>query len=102
MTTQLRQLEQKLRDCGPAGLLLLGNVLNAVNKNLPFDIVVDSVHDFKAGLAKSPLVSDAKCIDEVYTVYAKKPVDFADLMKRQSLISWNKRVLFKGKNLQYS
>ena len=94
MRPLLKQLERNLRDCGPSGLLLLGNVLNALNRDLPYHIYVDSLTSFKAGLAKSPLTPDVSRIDEVYTLYAQNPGYLENLLMKMD-INWDKRLLFK-------
>ena len=92
MRPLLLQLERSLHDCGPSGLLLLGNVLNTLNRNLPYDIYVDSLTSFKAGLAKSPLTPDVSRVDEVYTLYAQSPGYLENLLIKVD-INCNKRLI---------
>jgi GNAT superfamily N-acetyltransferase len=91
----LHQIEHSLRGCGQAALPLLGNVLNAIHRELAYDIVVDSLSDVTAGLAKSPLVPDARHIDDVFTVYARNPSSLGNILAKQNIVDWDKRILFK-------
>ena len=94
MRTQLLQLDQKLRQCGVPALPLLGNVVNSLYKELPFQIAVNSLNDFKAGLSKSPLAA-YNSYEQTFVPYAQKPRDMERLLTEQNIINWDERIVFR-------